>query len=415
VPAQADERGAPAGVEPEAPELRRGERRERARRRRRGEPAVPRARRAHDRPFELPRAMRLDQLAAERPQECARDGGDAKRPEAAELPDGTAEHRVATEAPEELGVVVVEGGDPAEPLDAVVGLRAHDDGPLRSLPRLDDLVLERAREYAVAELARSVGREARGQRERKRPAGSQDAFDHAETLVIAAAGTSTLSGVSARETWDALASDPDLYVGDPARGRAELESLFGRLGADPRGGTCVEVGCGPGRMTGGLAERFDRVVGVDVSPAMLEQARAAVPAENVEFRLVSGDRLDSLEDDSADVLVCYLVLQHLASREVVLTYLSEFARVLAPAGAAFVQVPVLDATPQARAWRALRSALVPLTASAPTRRREFRGFRLTRRELDAGLARAGLRVLASDVGPEAPYRFSRDLFLRLAA
>ena len=67
-------------------------------------------------------------------------------------------------------------------------------------------------------------------------------------------------------------------------GSAELAGLFGRLGADPRGGTCVEVGCGPGRMTGALAERFDRVVALDVSPAMLEQARANVTAPNVELR-----------------------------------------------------------------------------------------------------------------------------------
>jgi SAM-dependent methyltransferase len=217
-----------------------------------------------------------------------------------------------------------------------------------------------------------------------------------------------------RATWDALASDPDAYVGDPERGRAELESLFGRLGADPRAGTCVEVGCGPGRMTAALAERFDRVLALDVSPAMLEQARAAIPDERVVFRAVSGERLDGVEDAIADVLVCYLVLQHLPSRDAVLAYLSDFARVLAPDGEAFVQLPVLDDGLRAHAWRAFRSALIPVTTFlGPTRRREFRGFRLTHRELDAGLARAGLRVIATDAGPDAPYRYSRDLFLRL--
>ena len=78
-----------------------------------------------------------------------------------------------------------------------------------------------------------------------------------------------------RATWDAAAASDriDEYVGDPATARAELEGLFGRLGADPRRGTCVEVGCGPGRMSGVLAERFDRVVAVDVSAGMLERAR----------------------------------------------------------------------------------------------------------------------------------------------
>jgi SAM-dependent methyltransferase len=216
-----------------------------------------------------------------------------------------------------------------------------------------------------------------------------------------------------RATWDALAADPDAYVGDPGRGRSELQGLFERLGADPRGGTCVEVGCGPGRMTAALAERFDRVVAVDVSPAMVERARASVPDANVDFRVVSGERLDGIGSGVADALVCYLVLQHLPSRPAVLAYIGEFARVLAAAGEAFVQLPVLDEGRRPRAWRALRSAVVPLTSLGPTRRREFRGYRLTRDELDEGLDRAGLRILATDVGPDAPYRFSRDLFLRL--
>jgi ubiquinone/menaquinone biosynthesis C-methylase UbiE len=217
-----------------------------------------------------------------------------------------------------------------------------------------------------------------------------------------------------RSTWDALASDPDAYVGDPARGREELDALFGRLGADPRGGTCIEVGCGPGRMTAGLAERFDRVLALDVSPAMLEQARSAVADPHVEFRAISGERLDGVDDATADVLVCYLVLQHLPSREVVLSYITEFARVLKPDGEAFVQLPVLDEGLPPRIWRAARSALVPVTRFlGPTRRPEFRGYRLLRAELDAGVARAGLRVVATDFGPDAPYRYSRDLFLRL--
>jgi SAM-dependent methyltransferase len=216
-----------------------------------------------------------------------------------------------------------------------------------------------------------------------------------------------------RATWDALAADPDAYVGDPGRGRSELQGLFERLGADPRGGTCVEVGCGPGRMTAALAERFDRVVAVDVSPAMVERARASVPDPNVDFRVVSGERLDSVDARVADAVVCYLVLQHLPSRGAVLAYLAEFARVLAEGGEAFLQLPVLDEGRRPRAWRAARSAVVPLTSLGPTRRREFRGYRLTRDELDEGLDRAGLRILATDSGPDAPYRFSHDLFLRL--
>ena len=86
---------------------------------------------------------------------------------------------------------------------------------------------------------------------------------------------------------------------------------------------------------------------------------------------------------------------------------------LRPGGEALIQLPVLEAGVRPRAWRALRSAVIPVTSLGPRRRREFRGFRMTRGELDASLEAAGLRVVATDVGPDAPYRFSRDLFLRL--
>jgi SAM-dependent methyltransferase len=169
-------------------------------------------------------------------------------------------------------------------------------------------------------------------------------------------------------------------------------------------------------MTGALAERFDKVLALDVSPAMLAQARENVPDDNVEFRAISGERLDGVADGTADVLVCYLVLQHLASRGRVETYLAEFARVLKENGEAYVQLPVLDDGLRPRAWRAARAALVPLTAPlGPTRRREFRGFRLTEPELASALAAAGLAVRDRATGPDAPYRYSHDVFLRLSA
>jgi SAM-dependent methyltransferase len=214
-----------------------------------------------------------------------------------------------------------------------------------------------------------------------------------------------------RRTWDALAAgETAVYVGDPAGGADELAGLFGRLGADPRGGRCLEVGCGPGRMTGALAERFDEVVAVDVSPAMLEQARATVTAPNVRFAAVSGQRLDGIDDASADTLVCYLVLQHLPSAHVVRAYLGEFARVLGPGGEAYVQIPVLGGW-VGRTRRALRTPLLRL-ARRPERGAAFRGYRLTRVELDRALADARLRVTAEDEGPSA-YRSCRDRFLRL--
>jgi len=220
-----------------------------------------------------------------------------------------------------------------------------------------------------------------------------------------------------RTTWDAAAASDRVehYVGDPATAASELESLFSRLGENPRGGTCVEVGCGFGRMTAPLAERFDRVIAVDVSPRMLDLARSSVPAANADFELVSGSSLDPVADGVADVLVCYLVLQHLPRRAVIEGYIREFTRVLAPEGRAFVQLPVLEDGARTRLWRAGRALAVPLLAARGgiARRAAYRGYRLTEDELEHALARAGLRAAARDESPTSPYRYAQEVFLRL--
>ena len=153
------------------------------------------------------------------------------------------------------------------------------------------------------------------------------------------------------------------------------------------------------------------MLALDVSPAMLEQARTHVAASNVNFLDVPGDRLEGVDERSADAVVCYLVLQHLPSGDAVRAYLREFARVLAPQGEAYVQVPVLQGS-VGRLRRTLRTPFLRV-ARQPEHGAAFRGFRLTRRELDRALADAGLSVLDEDEGPSA-YSHSRDRFLRLA-
>ena len=168
-------------------------------------------------------------------------------------------------------------------------------------------------------------------------------------------------------------------------------------------------------MTGLLAARFDRVIAVDVSPEMLERARRAVPDDNVDFRAVDGERLDSVEDAVCDTLVCYLVLQHLPDRRLVTAYLREFARVLRPGGRAFVQLPVMRRGLAPSAWRALRRIALPLTGRRGdvSARAAYRGVRLNDAELDDALREARLEVTARDESDTSPYRYAREVFLRL--
>ena len=74
-------------------------------------------------------------------------------------------------------------------------------------------------------------------------------------------------------TWD-----PHLYLAyADERGRPFVELLARVAAGDPA--TVVDLGCGPGNLTGLLADRWPEaaITGVDSSPEMIETARAAEP------------------------------------------------------------------------------------------------------------------------------------------
>ena len=71
-------------------------------------------------------------------------------------------------------------------------------------------------------------------------------------------------------------------------------------GRSPGNCRAAEIGCGLGRMTQWFARGFGAVDAVDVSPAMLEQARARLAgSDNVVWRLGSGYDLQPIPDGAA--------------------------------------------------------------------------------------------------------------------
>lgn len=103
------------------------------------------------------------------------------------------------------------------------------------------------------------------------------------------------------------------------------------LGLVPNGGTVVEIGVGTGGLLATLATKAERVIGVDHSPAMLEEARQRLSESGVagvELRLGEMTHLP-LPDASAGCVLLNMVLHHAADPTQVLT---EIGRVLAPGG-----------------------------------------------------------------------------------
>jgi SAM-dependent methyltransferase len=122
---------------------------------------------------------------------------------------------------------------------------------------------------------------------------------------------------------------------DPGE-RAAIESLLPL----PPGTRVLDLGVGGGRTTSFLAEAGASYLGLDVTPAMVEDARKRFP--DADLRVGDATRLGDLPDAAYDLIVFSLngldCLSH-ADREL---FLSECTRLLAPGGALLFSTHNLD-------------------------------------------------------------------------
>jgi ubiquinone/menaquinone biosynthesis C-methylase UbiE len=140
-----------------------------------------------------------------------------------------------------------------------------------------------------------------------------------ERLAVTAAAYDTVSARYARFVQgelDALPLD-----------RAVLAAFAEHVGA-AGGGLVAEAGCGEGRVAAHLAGLGLDVTGVDLSPAMIEIARATRPG--IRFEAGSMHALPFGDGTLAGVVSWYSVI-HAAPGDVP-AYFAEFGRVLRPGG-----------------------------------------------------------------------------------
>jgi len=101
---------------------------------------------------------------------------------------------------------------------------------------------------------------------------------------------------------------------------------------DGRYAVVLDVGCGQGKAFHAMTEHFhpERLIGVDVEPEAMADARAEAARHGLEVELIEADAAATgLPDGSVDLVFCHQTLHHLARQE---ETLREFQRVLKPGG-----------------------------------------------------------------------------------
>lgn len=132
-------------------------------------------------------------------------------------------------------------------------------------------------------------------------------------------------------------------------GSDEIDSFYddlARLGAPSEFKSALDFGCGLGRLSLALRKRIPEVVGVDVSPTMVERSRGRFgEVTGLRFVLNQTKDLAQFADGSFDLVFSLITLQHIGKKEWVQGFLREFTRVLRPGGVLYFQLPSVELYP----------------------------------------------------------------------
>ena len=130
-----------------------------------------------------------------------------------------------------------------------------------------------------------------------------------------------------KTSYDRIASQYVAHIYGELAHKPLDRALLDRFADDVRGrGTACDMGCGPGHVARYLHEQGVEVVGVDLSPGMVTEARRLNPA--IPFREGSMLALDAPDDAWAGMTAFYCIIH--IPRDEVTAALREMRRVLRP-------------------------------------------------------------------------------------
>src|SRR5437016_1278469 len=109
----------------------------------------------------------------------------------------------------------------------------------------------------------------------------------------------------------------ETYDSDPNRTRELAGQVLRKVDLRVDGRDIVEIGCGTGRNTEWLATQAARITALDFSEAMLARTRVRVHDPRVRFVQHDVRTTWPLDDNSADVIIAMLILEHVEQLETV--------------------------------------------------------------------------------------------------
>jgi len=135
-------------------------------------------------------------------------------------------------------------------------------------------------------------------------------------------------GAQADDWWNPTGSFKTLHAVNPVR------MQFIRAHAALADRRIVDVGCGGGILTEALAEAGGQVLGIDLAPELIAEARrhAEQQGRNIDYRNLSAEVLATEADGQFDVVTCLEMLEHVPNPASVV---EAVARLVKPGGRVF--------------------------------------------------------------------------------
>ncbi|QSA97623.1 bifunctional 2-polyprenyl-6-hydroxyphenol methylase/3-demethylubiquinol 3-O-methyltransferase UbiG [Methylococcus sp. EFPC2] len=188
-------------------------------------------------------------------------------------------------------------------------------------------------------------------------------------------------GSQAERWWDTQGEFKTLHAVNP------LRIQFIRAYADIAGKRVVDVGCGGGILSEGLARAGGEVLGIDLSPELLDVAdlHGLESGVKVDYRKISAEALADEQAASFDVVTCMEMLEHVPDP---VSVIQACAKLVKPGGKVFFST--LNRHP--KAWLLAIAAAEHVLRMIPKGTHDYKTF-IKPSELSSWARATGLELL----------------------